>query len=144
MTVSYPACFYKEGNGYSVFVPDLGGATCGDSLEDSMRMAIDLIAGLIYNAKLDGEEISKPSAISNLDPETVYREMAGIDMEKGCDCFTTYVTLDPEEYARKHFSRSVKKTLSIPSWLNDQAVAAGINFSQILQKALKEQLGISD
>ena len=46
------------------------------------------------------------------------------------------------EYAKKHFEKSVKKTLSIPAWLNDAATAQGINFSQVLQDALKKQLHI--
>ena len=52
------------------------------------------------------------------------------------------VTVDVDEYAKKHFE--VKKTLTIPSWLNDLAVKDGVNFSQVLQKALKEQLHITE
>ena len=56
--------------------------------------------------------------------------------------FVNYVYADTDEYRRKHDNRAVKKTLSIPSWLNDQAMQAGVNFSQILQEALKERLGV--
>ena len=56
--------------------------------------------------------------------------------------FVNMVTVDVDEYAKKHFE--VKKTLTIPSWLNDLAVKDGVNFSQVLQKALKEQLHITE
>ena len=56
--------------------------------------------------------------------------------------FVNYVYADTDAYRRKHDNRAVKKTLSIPSWLNDQAMQAGVNFSQILQDALKERLGV--
>jgi len=46
------------------------------------------------------------------------------------------------EYRRENDNRAIKKTLSIPSWLNSKAEKAGINFSQTLQKALKEELGL--
>ena len=56
--------------------------------------------------------------------------------------FVNLVRVDLDEYRRKHDSRAVKKTLSIPSWLNAQAEQAGINFSAVLQEALKARLGI--
>lgn len=53
------------------------------------------------------------------------------------------VTVDVHEYAKKHFEKSVKKTLTIPSWLNDLAIANGVNFSQVLQTALKDKLNVN-
>ena len=53
------------------------------------------------------------------------------------------VSVDVAEYAKKHFEKSVKKTLTIPAWLNDAAVAQGVNFSRVLQQALKEQLHLA-
>lgn len=50
--------------------------------------------------------------------------------------FVNYVVADTDEYRKKHDTRALKKTLSIPSWLNTQAVQAGVNFSQVLQDAL--------
>lgn len=52
------------------------------------------------------------------------------------------VTVDVESYASKHFNKAVKKTLTIPAWLNDKAMEQNINFSQLLQKALKEELNL--
>ena len=52
------------------------------------------------------------------------------------------VTVDVESYASKNFDRAVKKTLTIPAWLNERAVEQNINFSKVLQNALKAELGI--
>ena len=56
--------------------------------------------------------------------------------------FTNYIAADTDEYRKKYDNRAIKKTLSIPSWLNTQAEQAGVNFSQVLQEALKEKLQI--
>ena len=53
------------------------------------------------------------------------------------------IEFDMLEYQRKHNSRAVKKTLSIPEWLNEEATALGVNFSQVLQEALMAKLGVS-
>jgi hypothetical protein len=58
------------------------------------------------------------------------------------EAFVNVVSVDVEEYAKAHFEKSVKKTLSIPAWLNDAATAQGINFSRVLQDALKQQLNM--
>ena len=137
MLAMYPACFYKEKEGgYSVIFPDLNHlATFGEDLDEAMRMAVDCLAGYLYSAKLDKEEVPAPSDMSSIDVNAEYDEYES--------AFVNIVTVDVEEYARKHFEKSVKKTLSIPSWLNDLAVANGINFSQTLQKALRAELNIN-
>lgn len=72
--------------------------------------------------------------------------MEDIDVDAEYDeyesAFVNMVTVDVEEYAKKHFEVSVKKTLTIPAWLNNMAMEKGINFSQALQNALKEKLNI--
>lgn len=135
MLSMYPACFYKEKEGgYSVIFPLLGIATCGDTLDDAMRMAIDCLAGYLYEAKLNKIEVPQPPRMEEIDINAEYDEYES--------AFVNMVTVDVEEYAKKNFEKSVKKTLTIPSWLNDLAVREGINFSQVLQSALKEQLHI--
>ena len=59
------------------------------------------------------------------------------------DGFINMVTVDVAEYAKTHFEKSVKKTLTIPAWLNQAALEHNINFSQVLQDALKEQLHLN-
>ena len=58
------------------------------------------------------------------------------------DAFATYISCDTTVYRRRMNNTAVKKTLTIPSWLNDSAVAAGLNFSQVLQEALRQKLNI--
>lgn len=133
----YPACFYKEKDGsYSVIFPDLDHlSTCGDTLENAMEMAVDCLAGFLYTAKQDGENVSAPSEIGSIDINAEYDEYES--------AFVNMVAVDVAEYAKKHFERSVKKTLTIPAWLNDRAEQANINFSAVLQEALKQRLQIN-
>ena len=51
----YPACFVKESNGYSVVFPDLGAATCGDTLDEAANIAVDCLAGFLYSLQRDCE-----------------------------------------------------------------------------------------
>ncbi len=132
----YPACFYKEKEGgYSVIFPDLDHlATCGDNLHEAVTMAVDCLAGYLYDLTQEGGDAPAPSDISEIDLNTEYDEYES--------AFVNLVSVDVEEYARKHFEKSVKKTLTIPAWLNDLAVKNHVNFSQTLQQALKEQLNV--
>ena len=62
----YPACFFKEENGYSVIFPDLDDlATCGENLEEAMTMAVDCLAGHLYTLKQEGKKAPTPSAVSS-------------------------------------------------------------------------------
>lgn len=126
----YPAVFTPEDNGgYSVLFPDLEGCyTCGDSLADSLEMAQDALALVLYGYEKDGRAIPEPSERSDIILK---------DNE-----FINYVLCDTMTYRKKYNNKAVKKTLSIPEWLNKEATAVGINFSQVLQDALKQQLHI--
>ena len=136
MLSMYPACFYKEDNdGYSVIFPDLNYlATQGDSLEEAMEMAVECLAGYLYSSKLSGEKIPDPSNVVDIDPVAVSKEVS-LDEPVG-ESFVNIVSVDVEAYAKIHFKKSVRKTLTIPSWLNDAALEQGINFSKTLQEAL--------
>ena len=121
----YPALFHPEEVGYSVTVPDLEGCcTQGDTLAEAVEMAQDAI-GLML------EDCAELPAAS--DP-------AQLTVEAGD--FVVVIPFDALAYKRRRGRRSVKKTLSIPSWLNEEAEAAHINFSHVLQEALKEKLNI--
>ena len=142
MLSMYPACFYKEDDGYSVIFPDLNYlATQGDSFEDAMEMAVECLASYLYIAQRDGEDVPAPSSLVNIDPVAVAKELDP-DLPVG-EAIVNLVSVDVAEYAKKHFEKSVKKTLSIPAWLNDAAMAQGVNFSRVLQQALKEQLHLA-
>lgn len=134
MLSTYPACFYKEKKGgYSVIFPDLNHlATQGDTLDDAFAMAVDCLAGYLYGAKIDGETVQQPSDLKSIDPDKEYDEYD--------DVLVNMVAVDVAEYARIHFERPIKKTLSIPKWINDTAVARKINFSKTLQEALLKKI----
>ena len=144
MLSAYPACFIHEENGYSVVFHDLDHlATCGGSLDEALTMAVDCLAGYLYLLRQEKKTPPPPSPPEKVDLTAVLAELA--DDEGFCcsEAFVNLVTVDVEEYARRHFERSVKKTLSIPAWLNEAAVKEKINFSHVLQEALKERLNLS-
>ena len=134
----YPACFFKEEeNHYSVIFPDFNYlSTCGDSLQDAMEMAVDCLAGALFSAKLDNEDIPIPSKLEEMDPTKIVSELE-FEFKQS---FVTLVSVDVEEYAKTHFNKAIKKTLTIPEWLNNEAMSKKINFSQVLQEALIAKL----
>lgn len=138
MLTMYPACFFKEENGYSVIFPDLENgclATCGEDLEEATAMAIDCLAGYIHLAWELNDEIPPASPINEIDVKEFAKD-AFDDEEDYTECFVSMISVDVKAYAKEHFEKSVKKTLTIPAWLNDLAIEKNINFSQVLQEAL--------
>ena len=130
MKYVYPACFYPEDNGqYSIIFPDLGGiATYGNNLEDAISMATDLLCTWVLDCKKDKEALPPPSTIHQIELD-------------GNGAFANLIVADIEAYTAKN-NKSVKKTLTIPAWLNELAEKEGVNYSQILQTALKERLHV--
>lgn len=126
----YPAIFTpEEGGVYSVFFPDLEGCyTCGDNLQDALFMAEDVLAFVLYDYEAEGRKIPEPSKAE--------------DVEKSGEDFVNYVACDTVEYAKMHNNKAVKKTLTIPQWLNEAAMKQDINFSQILQEALLQKVNM--
>ena len=124
----YPAIFTPEDDGsYSIVFPDLEGCyTCGDNLEDSIEMAEDALALVLYGYEKDGREIPAPSARSAF-------SVSGND-------FVNFIACDTMKYRKMYNNKAVKKTLTIPEWLNEAACAMGLNFSQILQEALMQKV----
>ncbi len=141
MLTVYPAIFYHEQDGgYSVVFPDLHHlSTCGDSLSEAIEMAIDCLAGYLYNAKKYGEAIPAPTPLEKVDPHC---EEDPDDAYPDDAIFVNLVSVDVEAYARDHFEKMVKKTLSIPKWMNDMAVTRKINFSKVLRQALAKELHV--
>lgn len=124
----YPAIFHREGEGFWVTFPDFPECfTEGDNMELAYEMAVEALGLAITSRKMENQEIpiaSQPDAI---------------DIEEG---ILVVVEFDMLEYCKKHNSRAVKKTLSIPEWLNEEAIAMGVNFSQVLQEALMLKLKV--
>ncbi len=127
----FPAIFLPENKGmYSVFFPDIDGCTtCGNNLTHALEMANDALALMLYDMEEDGDNIPNPTPLNKVKTEG--------------NEFVTYIYADTFEYRKKFNNKAVKKTLSIPEWLNEAAIAAGVNFSQILQEALKEKLNLA-
>ena len=137
----YPAIFYKEpSGGYSVVFPDLNHlATCGDDMQEAMEMAVDCLAGYLFIEKIDGNEFPTATPISQVDP---YCE-DDTEEERQVERFVNLISVDVEVYAKKHFYKSVKRTVSIPQWLNNRAMAKIINFSKVMKNALLRELEIA-
>ena len=125
----YPALFHiAEEGGFWISFPDIPEClTQGENMTDAYKMAVEAL-GLALEERIKEHNVPVATEINKL------------QQEEGT--FPVIVEFDLLEYRKKHNSRSVKKTLSIPEWLNEEAMARGINFSQVLQDALKIQLGI--
>lgn len=132
MKYAYPAIFTPEENGaFSVVFPDLEGCyTCGDNLEDALEMAEDALALTLYGYETDKRPIPDPSPLSALTPDS------------GKEEFINYIACDTLEYRKMYNNKSVKKTLTIPEWLNEAAISMDINFSQVLQDALLTKINL--
>lgn len=127
--IFYPAVFTKEDNGYWVKFPDLPGCfTEGDSISEAYEMAQEAM-GLWLQSESKGFNYPEASDITGI--RTAENEQIVL------------VEFDPIEYLKRTNSKSVKKTLTIPEWLNTLAEEQNVNFSQVLQNALKENLHVS-
>ena len=125
----YPAIFHKaEEGGFWISFPDIPEClTEGDDMQQAYEMAVEALGLALVNRKEEKEEIPVPSEIDRI---------------QGEDGTLVSVEFDMQEYLRKHNSKAVKKTLRIPEWLNKEATAMGVNFSQVLQEALMSKLNI--
>ncbi|MCP3773343.1 type II toxin-antitoxin system HicB family antitoxin [Paenibacillus sp. MZ04-78.2] len=127
----FPALFESEEGieGYTVSFPDLSGChTEGDSLEDALTMAKEALGLHLYSMEEDGDSIPVPSNIASLP-----------SVEDG---FYTLIEVRTGPIRDKQLNRSVTKNVTLPRWLELEATAAQLNYSQVLQHALKQELGI--
>ncbi len=121
----------KDGQFYLVSFPDFDRQTQGKTFYEALVMAEDLLNLILVDYEDSKREIPKPG-----------NQEALQEAIKGNNAELTYVTADTDHYRKKNGRKTVKKTLSIPAWLNTQAEAAGVNFSQTLQEALCEKLAL--
>ena len=129
MKQAYPIILTPSEHGYVVYVPDLDINTEGKDLADAIDMAADAIGLWGISAQDLGREIPAPSAAlpACAPPQT-----------------PPYALVDFDAYRRANDMRTVRKNVTLQSWLNDLAEKAGVNFSQVLQDALKQRLGVTD
>ena len=133
MKYVYPAIISVEEGKFLVSVPDLPGLhTFGNDMADALYMVQDAIEMWLWDAENKYEVIPQASSLKKI-----------TEMCKSPDEVVSLVAADTDEYRRQNDTRSVKKTLSIPSWLNHKAEIANAPFSQILQQGLKEYLQIT-
>lgn len=122
----FPAIFTFDGKYYNVDFIDLKGcSTFGDSIQNAYLMAQDAMGLYLDN-------------LTNFPKPTL--NISDIVLQE--NQLVSFVSIDMEEYRKKFNNKSIKKTLTIPEWLNYLSEKNNINFSQVLQEALKEKLGI--
>ena len=125
----YPATFSFDDDGISVEFPDLPGClTCGNNEDEAIRMAKDALGLHLYGMERDSDVIPAPSSINGIKAES----------NQAVILIDVWMPVVRDEIE----NRAIKKTLTIPKWLNDVAEHNNVNFSQVLQSALKEHLGI--
>lgn len=126
----YPAVFtYEPGQEIAVVFPDLGCATSGENDDDALLSARELLGCVLNGLEEDGEEIPSPTPLSEIElPENKRAVLVDVYMPS-------------VRMAQKN--RSVNRTVTLPAWLNAIALEHNVNFSQVLQDALKSQLNVS-
>ena len=126
----FPAIIAPDEPGFMVTFPDIENCfTSGENLVDALEMGEDVLNLMLVDMEDDKKEIPTPSALNAIQPE-----------DKGA--IVTLILADTTAYRKKISNQAVKKTLSIPQWLNTAAEAANVNFSQTLQEALTAKLGL--
>jgi predicted RNase H-like HicB family nuclease len=128
----YPAVFDYADDGISIRFPDLPGCfTCGDTEEEALRMARDALAGHIYHLyEQQGEKVPEPSP--------AYK----VEMEQGHTQAVVLVEVWMPPFRDEMEEKAVKKTVTLPKWLRDLGEEKDVNFSRLLQDALKNYLGV--
>ena len=127
----YPAVFtYEEGQEIAVEFPDLDVATSGTDDNDALLSARELLGCVIFGLEEDGEELPVPTPLSKMKLQTNERAVL--------------IDVYMPSIRNAHINKSVSRTVTLPAWLNSIALEHNINFSQLLQKALMEYLGVTN
>ena len=130
-SIFYPAIFHNEDGGYWAEFPDLPGCfTDGDTVEEVLSMAKEALEGYLFSMKDHGEAFPAPSNPT--------------DVKASGNDFVSLVEYDEAAYIRRQDQRSVKKTLSIPRWLDTLAKEHNLNFSNLLQNAIRRELHLEN
>lgn len=125
----YPAVFtYEDGKEIAVVFPDLDAATSGENDDDALLSARELLGCVMFGLEEDGEEIPEPTPLSSVKLESNERAVL-------VDVYMPSVRMAQN-------NKSINRTVTLPAWLNAAALERNINFSQVLQDALKTQIGL--
>lgn len=130
MTQVFPVIIHPlESDGFHLIeVPDLNLFTQGRSLYECIIMARDIISLSGITLQDENKPIPQPASF---DPPHQEGDIV------------TLVEVDFDAYRRMNDTRTVRKNVTLPNYLNEMAIKAGLNFSQVLQEGLKERLGLS-
>ena len=130
-TYVFPAIFTYDKDGISIEFPDLPGClSCADTTDEAIKMAKEALALHIYGMEEDNDQIPKDTPINNI---VLLKNQIPSLIEVYMPLYRTAIE-----------NQSVKKTLTIPQWLNKIAEQNNINFSQVLQSAIIEQLRLKN
>ncbi len=126
MKTAYPVVFTKIKSGYMAYVPDMEINTQGENLAEAIEMARDAIGLMGIDMQDDKEELPEPSQMDKVkhEPEEL----------------VSMVDIDFDAYRKANDTRTVRRNVSLPCWLNTEAEKAGLNVSAVLQAALKREL----
>lgn len=128
---TFPAIFSYEPDGIAIEFPDLPGClSCADNNDEAVFMATDALSLRLYSDECDGSPIPEPSNVLELKKHLAENEVV------------TLIRLSMPAVRAKFNERSISKTVTLPAWLLHDGREADINFSQTLQDALMEKLGI--
>lgn len=130
-TYIYPAVLtYEEGYDIAVTFPDLPGcATCGSDETEAMKMAKEALGSHLWCMEIDGDEIPEPSKIKDVK----------LDENEVVVLVEVYMPV----IRLAHENKSVNRTVTLPAWMNAKACELGVNFSQVLQAALMQELHLT-
>lgn len=125
----YPAIFtYEPEQEIAVVFPDLDAATSGTNEDDALISARELLGCVLYGLEEDGDEIPSPTPLSKINTQENERAIL-------VDVYMPSIRM-------AQVNRSVNRTVTLPAWLNAAALERNVNFSQVLQDALKEKLNL--
>lgn len=125
----YPAVFtYEPGQEIAVVFPDLNVATSGVNDDDALMSARELLGCVLYGLEEDNEQIPAPTPLTQV--------------RAGENERTALIDVYMPSIRQAQINRSVSRTVTLPAWLNSAALEKGVNFSQVLQDALKAQLHV--
>lgn len=131
MKNTYPVVLTPDTVGYVVYIPDFNINTEGDSLTEAIEMARDAIGLMGIDMEDDKKELPVPTPVNKV------KKTSDEDI-------VSLVDVDFTEYRRQNDLRTVRRNVTLPSWLDFEASKSGVNVSALLQKALKQELHLVD
>ena len=136
MKTIYPVIFTQVKDCVLIEVPDLEILTEGKDMADAIDMARDAIGLKGISLKDDKTDIPAPSNFKDVDTKK------GTFANEG-ESYVSLVDIDFVEYRRKNDNKTVRRNVTLPNWLNQEAESAHLNVSRVLQEALMQKLGVS-